>query len=284
MRLAELARLAWRNNSVVVAYVYGNFGSGKTSYALWTAYEVLGGWERVLKYLFFDPGEAAAVMRRAIERGRRLPVIIMDDAGLWLDRMTWWEEEKVAFMQFFNLIRSVAACVIFTTPTEELPKQILRKSTVRVRVEPVAVEHALSLVGGEVVEAVQAAAKSYGLKHSPLALATGYVVHTLPSFMQIVSKQFYDLFPLHYPVVEEYERKRRAALRRYFERWESKVLGRRSIAEYRRKIEGLLAEGRSRAEVVKVLMKEGVPRATAYYWVRKLSSEQKQGAEPPPGE
>jgi len=127
LELAGLIKKAIKGEAVVTAYVFGEFGFGKTSYALWTAYEVLGDWGKVLKHLFFEPEEAIEVMGKAIESGERLPIIIMDDAGLWLDKLTWWEEDKVAFMEFFNLIRSVAAGVIFTTPSEELPKQIIRK-------------------------------------------------------------------------------------------------------------------------------------------------------------
>jgi len=278
VKLAELVKWAWKNNSVIVAYVYGNFGSGKTSYALWTAYEVLGDWSRVLKHLFFDPAEAAVAMRRAIERKRRLPIVVMDDAGLWLDRMTWWESEKVAFMQFFNLIRSVTAGIIFTTPTEELPKQILRKSMIRVRVEPVGEEHAKQQLGDTAVEAVLEAAARFGVSKQ-LAIATGYVVRTLPSFMQLVSKQFYDLYPLHYPIHEEYERKRHAALRHYFERWSSMIGHRHSFESYRERIAELLDRGVAKREIARMLRGEGVPKATAYYWIRLVEGSASSKAE-----
>jgi hypothetical protein len=267
VRLAELIRWAWRSNSVIVAYVYGNFGSGKTSYALWTAYEVLGDWGRVLGHLFFDPAEAAAAMRRAIERRRRLPIVIMDDAGLWLDRMTWWESEKVAFMQFFNLIRSVTAGIIFTTPTEELPKQILRKSVVRVKVEPVGEEHARQQLGDAAVEAALEAAARFGVSKQ-LAIATGYVVRTLPDFTQLVSKQFYDLYPLHYPIHEQYEAKRHRALKHYFEKWSAMIGRRHSFESYRERIAELLSRGAAKREIARMLRSEGVPKATAYYWIR----------------
>ena len=278
MKLAELVKWAWKNNSVIVAYVYGNFGTGKTSYALWTAYEVLGDWDKVLRYLFFSPGEAAAVMKRAIVNRRRLPIVIMDDAGLWLDRMTWWESEKIAFMKFFNLIRSVTASIIFTTPTEELPKQILKKSMIRVQVEPVSRDDAAKVLGKEAVDAVLDAASRFGVS-SRLAVATGYVVRTLPSFMQLVSKQFYDLYPLHYPVYEKYETKRHRALRQYFEKWSSMISSRHSFEDYRDKIEEMLRKGASKRDIARMLRGEGVPKPTAYYWIRLVEGSASSKAE-----
>ena len=278
MKLAELVKWAWKNNSVIVAYVYGNFGTGKTSYALWTAYEVLGDWDKVLRYLFFSPGEAAAVMKRAIVNRRRLPIVIMDDAGLWLDRMTWWESEKIAFMKFFNLIRSVTASIIFTTPTEELPKQILKKSMIRVQVEPVSRDDAAKVLGKEAVDAVLGAASRFGVS-SRLAVATGYVVRTLPSFMQLVSKQFYDLYPLHYPVYEKYETKRHRALRQYFEKWSSMISSRHSFDDYRDKIEEMLRKGASKRDIARMLRGEGVPKPTAYYWIRLVEGSASSKAE-----
>jgi len=278
VKLAELVKWAWKNNSVIVAYVYGNFGTGKTSYALWTAYEVLGDWDKVLRYLFFSPGEAAAVMKRAIVNRRRLPIVIMDDAGLWLDRMTWWESEKIAFMKFFNLIRSVTASIIFTTPTEELPKQILKKSMIRVQVEPVSRDDAAKVLGKEAVDAVLGAASRFGVS-SRLAVATGYVVRTLPSFMQLVSKQFYDLYPLHYPVYEKYETKRHRALRQYFEKWSSMISSRHSFDDYRDKIEEMLRKGASKRDIARMLRGEGVPKPTAYYWIRLVEGSASSKAE-----
>ena len=40
--MSTLIRRSLKSDLVITAYVYGEFGCGKTSYALWTAYEVLG--------------------------------------------------------------------------------------------------------------------------------------------------------------------------------------------------------------------------------------------------
>ncbi len=271
MELSDLIRKAMKSDAVVTAYVFGEFGHGKTSYALWTAYEVLGNWGKVLKFLFFDPEEAVEVMGRAIDSGERLPIIIMDDAGLWLDRLTWWEEGKVAFMQFFNLIRSVAAGVIFTTPTEELPKQIIRKCFFRVKVMPAYKETVVKRFGEEGYESLLKTIKGYGLK-PVMNMAVGYRLRMLPSFMEYVKKEYYDFYPLHYPIYEEYKVKRQAALRKYFEKWRAKIEGSKikDRNDLVRLAKELIESGKDRAEVVKELMRFGVPRSTAYRWIKRL--------------
>ena len=256
---------------MVTAYVYGEFGHGKTSYALWTAYEVLGSWDKVLDYLFFNPAEAVRAMSRAVGRGERLPIVIMDDAGLWLDRLTWWEADKVAFIEFFNLIRSVASGVIFTTPSEELPRQLVRKCFFRVLVQPAYKDTVVKHVGPEGYEALVSIARQFGVK-PVFNMAVGYRLRMLPSFMEYVKKEFYDFYPLQYPVYEAYREKRQRAVRMYFERWRARVEGSktRNREDLINLAKELIERGMSRAEVVKELMRLGVSRATAYRWVKKI--------------
>jgi len=273
LHLSSLIRKAWKTDAVITAYVYGEFGHGKTAYALWTAYEVLGDWGKVLNHLFFDPSEAIRVMDKAIESGERLKVIIMDDAGLWLDRLTWWEEDKVAFMEFFNLIRSVAAGVIFTTPSEELPKQLLKKCFFRVSVRPTTREEVVKLAGEEAYNSLVEAAESLGIKPY-INLAVGYRLKTLPSFMEFVRKDYYDIYLLHYPVYEEYTKKRQAALKQYFSKWREKVesMKMKNRDTLIQLAKDMLHKGRDKNEIVKELIKAGIPRSTAYRWLKRLES------------
>jgi len=39
-----------------------------------------------------------------------------------------------------------------------------------------------------------------------VAVARGYRLNVLPSFMKIVQKEFIDYYPLYYPVFEEYNK------------------------------------------------------------------------------
>jgi hypothetical protein len=276
--LSQLIERAWRRDGVVTAYVYGDFGSGKTSYALWVAYEVLGSWDQALKHLFFSPREAALAMRRALEKGRRLKIIIMDDAGLWLDRTTWWEEDKILFGQFFNLIRSVAAGVIFTTPAQELPRSILRRCLFRVSVRPTGAEEILSKGGPGLLESLRARCGEHGLEEV-YSVATGYQLRMLPTFLEFAKKEYYDFFPLHYPVYREYSAKRRRALKLYFERWAESLKpkeeqeGRRKLLEEAAK---MAEAGAPRLEIYRFLVERGVPKSTASKWAGRLAKESLQ--------
>lgn len=272
MFLADLIKKAYKYNGIITVYVYGEFGYGKTSYALWTAYEVYGSWKKALDNLYFKPREVIEAIGRALEEDKRIPVIIMDDAGLWLDKLTWWERDKVRFMELFNLIRSLAAGVIFTTPSEELPKQILNKCFFRVKVELANPR----VEPREIIEQVRELAKSYNL-YPLVSKATGYRLKTLPSFFRLVKKTYYDYFPTHYPIYNEYTEKRREALRYYYARLKEAL---EETEETKEKIsfdpmsfiKEQIEKGTPRPQIVKELMKRGIPRSTAYYYVKKVET------------
>jgi hypothetical protein len=53
---------------------------------------------------------------------RGLPIMVFNDAGFWLNGLTWGREEKVCFIELFDLARTINTGVIFTTPSEEIPR------------------------------------------------------------------------------------------------------------------------------------------------------------------
>lgn len=205
MILSKLIKRAMKYNGLVTAYVYGPMGYGKTSYALHVGAEIYG-WNKVLDYLFFEPDGALKLMKQAAKTGKRVPLIIMDDAGFWLDKTTWWEKDKVAFMKFYNLIRSVAAGIIFTTPVDELPKSLRKKIFFRIKVFPVSLDKVKNKIPN--LEEVCRELEEMGCNSRLWVIARGYALETLPSFLQFVQPRFEDLFPLHYPkrIYEEYEK------------------------------------------------------------------------------
>jgi len=262
MFLASLIKWSINNNGIVIAYVYGPMGYGKTSYALWTAYEVLGDWDKVLDHLFFDLDEALDFMYKHVMRGKRIPIMILDDAGFFLNRLTWWEKPKVEFMELFNLARSIAAGIIFTSPTEEIPRQLLSKANFRVSVRPLAEEEIQQSDGASMaVEAAQA----FGLEPY-VAVAKGYRLNILPSFMKIVQKEFIDYYPFYYPVFDEYNRIRI----KYIKRKVTEV--KRKRQRDKEKLLEETAEVYKKAgpeETVRFLIDKGFPRSTAKYWVNE---------------
>jgi hypothetical protein len=263
MFLASLARWAYNNNGIVVAYVYGPMGYGKTSYALWTAYEILKDWDKVLDHLFFDLREAIEFLYKYVRKGSRAPIIILDDAGFFLNRLTWWEKTKVEFMELFNLARTMVACVIITSPTHEIPRQLLAKTNFRVSVTPIKPQEV-----EQSVHALEAAriAEKFGLK--PLvAVAKGYRLNVLPSFMKFVEKEFIDYYPLHYPVFNEYNKIRMKYIKMRIEEIIRK-LGKENEREQLLKQATEIYREKGPEEAFKFLIKNGIPRSTAKYWIK----------------
>lgn len=268
LTLASLIKTAYKNNGIITAYIYGEFGYGKTSYALWVAYDVYGDWSKALANLHFSPRGLLSGIRSVISDNKRIPLIIMDDAGLWLDRLTWWEKDKVNFMKLFNLVRSITAGIIFTTPSEELPRQIINKCFLRVWVsiaspEEVPLEH---------LRGIRALIGKYRLGNS-ISVARGYSLKTLPSFFRFVKKQFIDYYPTHYPVYKEYERKRREAIKHYYYKLLEVVeqnyseAGKEHVYSYIRRE---LRRGTPIRDIARTLISLGIPRSTAYYYIKRV--------------
>jgi hypothetical protein len=116
---------AYKTNGFESAIVFGKQGVGKTTYALKVAKEVyqrLGhepyeAWEFALDSLFFELKDALRLMKIFRENDRTIPVIIFDDAGLWLQKYKWQREDLMKFYEVYNIIRNIVSGLIFTTPS-----------------------------------------------------------------------------------------------------------------------------------------------------------------------
>ena len=220
--LANLIKKAYEHNGFISALVIGNLGSGKTSYALHVASEIYG-WGNAPKHLFFDLDPALQLLENALHQHRRIPLLILDDAGLWLSRLRWWEEDITRFMELYNIMRTLASGIIFTSPTNDLPRAILRKIIFRITLKPISIDEArnrLNLNDNIKWRDYKGLLKLRGQNPDYWNVATGYRLHTLPSFMQFVRKHFEDCYPLHYPksVYEEYEKIRSVAVEKALKR------------------------------------------------------------------
>jgi hypothetical protein len=259
MYLSSLIKEAYGNNGVVIAYVYGPMGYGKTSYALWTAYEVLGDWDKVLKYTFFDLDDAINIMWRHVKKNERIPIMILDDAGFFLNRLTWWERDKVEFMELLNLARSIAAGIIFTSPSHEIPRQILSKTNYRVSVRPLEPHEVMK---SDAAIEVLKLTKTLGLSEY-VAMAKGYQLVVLPSFSKLVKKEYIDYYPLHYPVFEKYTKLRMAHIREKLkELREKKIELRKQILNEALEI---YVKEKNPRKVYEFLIGK-LPRSTSYRW------------------
>jgi hypothetical protein len=134
MKMRKKSKWLWLGSKIINAYktngfesaiVFGKQGVGKTTYALKVAKEVyqrLGhdpqeAWEFALDSLFFELKDALRLMKIFRENDRTIPVIIFDDAGLWLQKYEWQREDLMKFYKVYNIIRNIVSGIIFTTPS-----------------------------------------------------------------------------------------------------------------------------------------------------------------------
>ncbi|NPA97056.1 MAG: hypothetical protein GXO32_05590 [Crenarchaeota archaeon] len=143
---------AWRSYGYEQAFVIGPQGSGKTTYAMLVAYEVYSHlkqwlkqkgfkdpWDAVLHYITFDPRELMDELHSALERGYRIPLIVFDDAGVHLSKyliQQGGESYRLVMWlnALFNLIRTICAATIFTSPDMDVLKELRKKSWVVVEI------------------------------------------------------------------------------------------------------------------------------------------------------
>lgn len=124
------------------AFIYGQQGSGKTTYMVQAVYGALyiiaedkGGtitpahlWEEVRKAITFAAYEQLVPRIYELETSRvRLPVIPIDDAGVGFSKYLWFmgkdEQEIVMLMQGIeNLIRDNCGAMILTSPSVDIMK------------------------------------------------------------------------------------------------------------------------------------------------------------------
>ena len=100
--------------------VYGRKGIGKTKVAMILAHSIYNDWDMVLDHLIFTPQQFSGILR--IGMGR-IPCLIFDDAGTWLNKYKYRSHEMASFCKLYDLMRSLVGVIIFTTPH---PHNILR--------------------------------------------------------------------------------------------------------------------------------------------------------------
>jgi len=111
---------AIRNYGIRTLLIYGDKGVGKTTLGLLISYSLWRDWEKVLYYLVFSPEELIRFQdelnKAFYDMRKRIKCLFFDDAGTWLNKYRYREEALVNFCRFYDLIRSICAVVIFTTP------------------------------------------------------------------------------------------------------------------------------------------------------------------------
>ena len=201
--LLRLARLvlarkilnAYNSYGFVSAFIYGPQGCGKTTYALWVLREVYGNWDDVIDNTYFYIDSLIPRLKDCVKSGKRIKVVLLDDAGVWLIKYHWRREFSVWFSKLFNLIRTVCSGIIFTSvEASDIVKFVRDKVMFRVQIRVGGVDDS-GVVWRE---------------------ARGYEVFVLPTLEHHIRWAFSDYYPLWLPgrVRERYEAKRREALER----------------------------------------------------------------------
>ena len=226
-------------------FMYGHQGSGKTTYALKILKEVYGGWENVLRYTYFHIDQLIDDLEIAFDNYRRIPAVLVDDAGLAILKYYWQKEGEQWFSRFFNLIRSASSSVIFTSvETDDIVKFIRTK-----------IKYVCMLV-------------RHGDDWSE---ARGYERVLLPNGKRIERLKFIDSFKLRLPddIRSHYEELRRDAIKRLFaERRKLKNAKYANLIEHARK---LREEGLSWREVAKQIYLEFGIKKSKDWFRRRLA-------------
>jgi len=133
--LGEMVRTAVQYETYFTALILGWQGAGKTTYALKTCAAIYEDWWLALDYLVFFPNRLLRLLKKANDRGEKIPCIIVDDAGIWLSKYVYFTKEGkrlITWMdRILNMARTLCNCIIFTTVYEfDLPKPVREKAKV----------------------------------------------------------------------------------------------------------------------------------------------------------
>jgi len=126
--IEKLLATAIKSDRSYLVLVSGQQGIGKTSFAIYATFTAYRNYAKVLRHLYFEAYDFfkdIASMKDTTSMTKPLPVAIFDDAGVWLSRQRWYEKETVYLGNLLQLSRNLFRLVIFTTPSENLPKQIV---------------------------------------------------------------------------------------------------------------------------------------------------------------
>ncbi len=196
--LTERILKAYRTNGFISVEIFGPQGVGKTTYSIKVAREVfkqLGykdPWETALDHLYFDIKDSLELLVEAYVRNQRVPIIIFDDAGIWLEKYSWQKEELRYFARLYKLIRTLCTAVVFTTPSEaDIMKNIREKAWYKVK--------------------ITRNGKRYGIQQANANIYVYTIRVVNKQFKEVVEEKAEDHFNVHLPdkIYQRYLQKRR---------------------------------------------------------------------------
>jgi hypothetical protein len=125
---------AIEKNGYEMVLIWGNQGSGKSSFMLYLAYQILGDWDKVLNQLCFTPMD---VIRKAEELpfGKRYPLLLWDDVGVHFPATSFRTNIDIyeAVGRMLDVYRTIASVIICTAPDiRRFPKVMRDNETIEV--------------------------------------------------------------------------------------------------------------------------------------------------------
>lgn len=132
---ANLVLRWYLHNEMELAIIYGGRGKGKTTYACKVGVDVLQtlnpemteteAWEIVFENLVFKPID---FWQKIWGLHGRIPLLIWDDAGLWLNALKWQDSFIQSVQEWLNVARTDMACLMLTSPTVGMVMSKIRES------------------------------------------------------------------------------------------------------------------------------------------------------------
>ena len=199
--LAQLINKWHCNDESRIVAIYGTAGVGKSSYAIQTCLELASVYKYDPKeWIIFKPKEFIDKVTYLYDNNIKVPAIIWDDAGVWLYKFDYQNEFVKSAVKFINVARTVASCIILTTPSLNMLVTNLRK---------------MDIVTVKVVRR----------GHSNTSLAKGYSHVITPNGYRLLKTVFEDEFNRYMPddVYEWYSKYRRSYVKEAIELMKASV-------------------------------------------------------------
>ncbi|MEM4449312.1 MAG: hypothetical protein QXQ33_00610 [Nitrososphaerota archaeon] len=127
--IIDLILYAYNERYQFTWMTWGEMGAGKSTLMGWLLYAIYGDWDKVLKYMVYGVKNFEEIITQLRESGKRLPLLVIDDAALQLFNRNFNETEQRRFMQMYQVIREFCSTVVYCAPyAEEIDTSIRRKT------------------------------------------------------------------------------------------------------------------------------------------------------------